>query len=450
MSGAAEVSGRHGLEYTTLFDPGVSLDLDVDTDNNGYINTEANKPRMKWEETNEAQIGKPITYFGPNSPHPEFPSSARYIPLRLTASSELTNGMFSLDWTANLQVEWDEWMLVSGQKYPLSQGEGEDAVLWVMATGATGAAQVNARFWENESAAEPLLVDTVLFAIQDNASHLTDWVIPNEWTIDDETAKTPMPVDGNALGPQKEWTGNNYNRYNKGDAYTKAPISGAFTLAFDVEFDQRLVQPDNGSPYEYTPDGDSRKLGFVANSGIKIGPRVEDPLTDTDTRPEVAILDVVKWVNLAPGGITYFNQESAWNGACPRVAYALGQYYANEPLNKLMSAVVYGGDYAKMADAGHQQPTDWQDYYQILASNYSRMNSFATYENNEYVGSSFRMRVSYSGNSLVVQLAACGTTDWSSVEEVYRDDAFVAPAGSYLSLQSHWGSGVRFSNIMLQ
>jgi hypothetical protein len=56
------------------------------------------------------------------------------------------------------------------------------------------------------------------------------------------------------------------------------------------------------------------------------------------------------------------------------------------------------------------------------------------------------MKISYSDNSLAVQVAKAGTENW---EEVYRNDSFSLPDNSHLLLQSHCGSGVTFSNITL-
>ncbi len=286
----------------------LKIDLDADSDNNGYINTSKNMARMKAEDDMEETMAKPITLFAASSPQPE---SARYEPLRLELS-QLSGMTFSFEYTSGVKVYKiaNGAEMPSGTKYASSEALSE---YWVKAISASAASDsVMVKVWNGAN--EEVGRDTVKFAVQDNASHLTNWVIPNDWTIDGETIKTPMPAVG-AIGPQKEWTGNVgdssilYNKYNKGDAYTKDPVNGAFTLSFTVALDSRQVQPDTNAN-EQEDAKDKHKLSFVANSGVKIGALVTDP--KVDTRYEIAILDVVKWVDMVGGIDGVLHTEDSW------------------------------------------------------------------------------------------------------------------------------------------
>ncbi|MFO7905392.1 MAG: hypothetical protein R6U98_22205 [Pirellulaceae bacterium] len=258
--------------------------------------------------------------------------------------------------------------------------------------------------------------------------------------------KTPMPADGEALGPQAEWTGsqpNDYNLFNKGDAYTKNAVTGPFTLTFDVELDQRFVQPDNGEPHEQTPDGDARLLSFVANSGVKIGAIVEDPLVDTDTREEVAIIDIKRLVDRV-GELDTFNHSSVWDVESGKVSVTYDNItYDAEELTRLLPGILYNlavPSYGDMFDLSvHDnntrvgQPTTWQDYYKILSDFYGFFGD---------LGNPYEMKIENTTSTLTVSVLKDG-----GYVKIYEGSAITGD--SQLHLQCHWGIGVTFSNIVI-
>ena len=410
------------------------VDLDIDSDNNGYINTSANKTRMQAEDQMEAATAKPITFFGNNSPHPE---NSKYIPLRVRVKGG-DDLFWSIHYTPNIAVyeETNNGMSLvpSNYKFPFSshppRNEYKVKAIDNGDSGfPSGLDKIHFVLWDANW--QELERDTVTLKVQDGSS-VADWVIPNDWTIDDTGFKTPMPVEG-AVGPRAEGTGVDYNEYNSGDAYTRAPVQGAFSLSFTVELDPRYVHADyrpKGGDERITAD-DERKLSFVANSGVKIGPI-------NQRYYEVAILDVVGWVNMI-GGLAVLNDPNAWVGDKVHLVDEEGNMrYVEEPLSQLMTAVKYKGNYDDMTDAQGINATGWEDYYKILERHYNRFQA---------LGRTYRMKVEYDGNAtLTVSVAPQGSNAFSTV---YQDKNFqLQGTNNYLHLQSHWGSGVRFTNML--
>ncbi|MGB7347675.1 MAG: hypothetical protein WBD20_25855 [Pirellulaceae bacterium] len=177
--------------------------------------------------------------------------------------------------------------------------------------------------------------------------------------------------------------------------------------------------------------GKGAKLSLVGNSGVKFGANA-----DEFNKPwEVAIKDV-DGLFAEAGGDAAVQTATDANGNVDVVT----PDYAAEPVNRLMTAVVYGGDYKLMKNnpryhihyAQSFKPADASEYYQThLANN------------------------SLSDGLMVIDLKRSGVT-WVLVVtlggvETYRDNNFVPiqpdnPLGE-ISLQSHWGSGVRFNNM---
>jgi len=429
-----------------------AIDLDIDSDNNGYINSDKNVDRRDAEDVMEETVGKPITYFS-DFVHPS--PIAVYIPMKLATADAKPGQSYSFSGSSSLKVlkrtDGEPWggenlswsnsdltEVVGGQKYDLA---GAQEWYYVKAIGAGNSSALDAltcTVWDSDNS--KVQSDTVQFAIQDNSTKLTSWVIPNDWTISGESTKTPMP-HADAVGPQAEWTGLSYNEFNKGDAFTKETVSGSFTLDMTVSFDERQVQPDNNKT-EHTIDGDARKLSFVANSGVKIG-AVMTP-GGVDARYEVALIDVVSWVDKA-GGLEAFNKATAWEDDKVIAKDQDGQAYAKESLRILMPGVFYRAEnFDGIADAAGTTatPGTWEYYYEILARSYRRMESFAN--------GTFQMRVSYASDSngggmLSVGIKAVGANEFETVYTETNPD--FGSGDTRISLQSHWGSGVTFANI---
>jgi hypothetical protein len=165
------------------------------------------------------------------------------------------------------------------------------------------------------------------------------------------------------------------------------------------------------------------KLSFVGNSGVKFGGK------------EVAILDVESMVGKggeaeevpldafdpSQGGYIQSNGNVDTGGA-----------YTTEPLNKLMTGVIYGGDYKKMADWGDSQndPDSAADYFSILENNYDRTNSHIKIDVTLVSGSTYTVNV-YLDNE----------------QQTCYSETLTLTSLATLNLQSHWGSGVIFTNM---
>jgi len=362
-----------------------------------------------------------------------------------------TGRQWSIHYTPNLKVYREEnGQLVHEPTTTLHPAQTGTQVVsyWVEAIGSgptgfpSGLDKIHVVLWDSND--QEVGRDTVVLKVQDNSTHFTDWVIPNEWTIDAAQFKTPVPVEG-AVGPQREWTGKDYNAYNKGDAYTRVEIEGAFTLTFDVKLDGRFVQPDTNAD-EFTPNGDQRKLSFVANSGVKIGPLVTDPASDP--RKEVAIIDIKRLVDRV-GGLGTFNNPSVWQGPNHdkvKLDYG-GVSYVAEELTRLLPGVEYNLPFLRynemfdlsVADSSTKVrvPGTWQDCYKILQDSYSFFGA---------LGDSYQMKVQWTGSVLTVSVRRHGSVDYT---KVYEGTPPGIGAANRLHVQSHWGSGVEFSSIYI-
>ena len=75
--------------------------IGIDSDNNGYINTNKNTDRMLAEDKMEGSTAKPITYFPGHLQN--IPDDYKHVPLRVTAA--LGNAThFSFHYTDNIAV----------------------------------------------------------------------------------------------------------------------------------------------------------------------------------------------------------------------------------------------------------------------------------------------------------------------------------------------------------
>ncbi len=442
------VSGKGTSEQTVLRVLGMSVDLDIDSDNNGYVNTvntAANDYRASAEDNLEESTAKPITYFGCTLDD----ATMAYVPISLAFDTLSNDSEFSL-WFDSTKLEIStandgtgttitsgDWMDVSGS-----------VEYYVKATATSGCdltimAKLRSDLGGTLATEAVVDVDRVLVAIQDNSTQMTDWVVPNGWLINaNDSVTTPTPTDEDAVGPQKEWTDLNSNSYNKGDAYTKDDVTDEFTLAFTVALGSRYVQADNNGT-QYTVDGDSRKLSFVANSGVKIGDCVVDPVQNSDTRDEIAIFDVERMVERF-GGLTTFQSSAAIGGGVVDITYD-GVDYVNENLTQLLPCVPYNlptSRYNEIYDLSVADnttkvtlPTTWEDYYQVLKDFYDFFSA---------LGDTYQMKIENTSSSLVVSVRAVGAQDYI---KVYEGPAYT---GDYrLHLQAHWGSKVTFSGISL-
>jgi hypothetical protein len=346
-----------------------AVDLDIDSDNNGYINDPGKNAAAAFKENQmEESVPKPITFFGNDSPHPV---SARRIPATLRITNSVSGRQWSIHYTPNLKVYREEnGQLVHEPTTTLHPAQtGTQAVsYWVEAIGSgptgfpSGLDKIHVVLWDSND--QEVGRDTVVLKVQDNVQHITEWVIPNDWRIDGETLTTPTPEEplsypeqsGKTLGPQIEGTGRDYNVYNKGDAYTRAAYPNGFEIKVAYEFTTGYVQAD--TKRDQLLDGsqgtDARKVSFVANSGIKFGPLTDGTI---DSRYEVAIIDLHNWLGLTSGVQSLLIDPKGkildYNGPAPNVFEA-------EDLNRLLPGILYAGQYTGLTDAdGFPDPSTW-------------------------------------------------------------------------------------------
>lgn len=157
----------------------------------------------------------------------------------------------------------------------------------------------------------------------------------------------------------------------------------------------------------------------MGNSGVKFA------------GTEVAILDVNSMVGLG-GGVDEFDPSQGGyiqsNGNVNT-----GGAYETEPLNKLMTGVIYNGSYGSMKDyqdVDPEYPPTAQDFYDTLVNNNDRANGHMKIVVSLVSGSTYTVNV-YLDN----EEATC-----------YSETVTLTSLGA-LDLQSHWGSGVIFSNM---
>lgn len=104
--------------------------------------------------------------------------------------------------------------------------------------------------------------------------------------------------------------------------------------------------------------------------------------------------------------------------------------YKQEPVNKLMNAVIYGGDYEKMTDnpVKPNAPANAQQYFDTIKNNMARTAGTMIIELVQ-VNAKWRFTIKLDGVA------------------TYQDDDFNPGTVGNLNVQSHWGSGVRFKNM---
>ena len=185
--------------------------------------------------------------------------------------------------------------------------------------------------------------------------------------------------------------------------------------------------------------------GFVANSGVKFNNR----------ELEAAILDVKGYVALG-GGLANFDPAQGGTNVladgkvdidkkaavdvthdfvdiADEATFFAGRPFEARDLNLLMSGVEYGGNYANMKDTGFADPKEYpgpedaMEFYAALKKNHDRTNAkikVDVYKENGV----FQLRIYLDGELTYKQSIA----SWQA---------------SPLWIQSHWGSGVKFSSM---
>jgi hypothetical protein len=225
-------------------------------------------------------------------------------------------------------------------------------------------------------------------------------------------------------------------------SWTTGPstIGGTYPDGFVMEFDYSFETSRNPQWGYVQAAGHPKKLSFVGNSGIKFG-----VLEYNDKPFEAAILDVDSVVGLG-GSLGAFEYNPVTGTGINddgevaiRINPADPPTYVTEPLNRLMTGVRYGGDYEFMADNSWRlenpprAPASAAEFYSTLVSNYNRPND--------------HMKIDVTR---IDQSVYYGVDIYLDGEEepCYSEYVRLKEAGiGALAVQSHWGSGVIFSNM---
>ncbi|GAA4446083.1 hypothetical protein GCM10023156_06430 [Novipirellula rosea] len=223
---------------------------------------------------------------------------------------------------------------------------------------------------------------------------------------------TPVPdydSDGNgSLDAAQKWDGAG----SIWDSFSTKGYANGFELEANYVFDRSRGDGTHGYVQAYRGTGASigRRLSFVGNSGVKFG----------NGEIEAAIIDNDAFDSMAGGlEVANFNGETV-----------TGTPYYEEPLNKLMTGVRYGGSYDDMTDTGKVTPLNSSAYHSTHESNLARANSRIAVRAQRLAPSLFRISVSINGVL------------------TYEEDRQMTV--DRFRLQSHWGSGLDFSSLTIK
>jgi hypothetical protein len=322
-------------------------------------------------------------------------------------------------------------------------------------------------------------MSTVVFKARET---LSKWYVPSGWEIgDDNSLTTIVPVAG-AVSPKTEGSSYTANEKN-GYVVSKDTYENGFKLTFTYSFirngDNGYVQPDTNAN-EKIDDGDTKKISFVGNSGIKLG-SFQGASSGVF---EVAILDtkaMVDRVSVINDGKTYTKKDAFkhWTkvtgldyAGVPAQANGVVKF-TNEFINKnsfekvtqLMNAIGYGDtldnniyDYFT-ASSGSE---NWWKLYETLVNNYDhcdpngnaieiywkpdidpttgkkletgKLEVYLNFETEESKPNKVWKKY-YSKNGVKI------TGSTSATNPVTLD--------GHIYIQTHWGSGVMFKNLII-
>jgi len=223
-------------------------------------------------------------------------------------------------------------------------------------------------------------------------------------------------------------------------------------MEFDYSFEIHGNKDDKTGYVQAEPEQDKplqKKVSFVGNSGVKFGKyRLRNPdgtfkLDKYGKQQwkdfEINILDVRAMADRA-GGLGDLKSKIERSGSSAQIAVA---GYKAEDVNTLMTGVRYGGDYKCMNDWGGtalpapNPPTTVDDYYSILKNNATHTKSDDADSKDNHM--KIEVVKDNAPNKFTV-------TVWVNNQPTYQESGIVMAIG-FPHLQSHWGSGVVYSNL---
>ena len=440
-----EIPALDGYDGVCVSDPVLgTVDLDTDSDNNGYINN----VHADDEEFIESRVGKRITYI-PNAQG--VPDDYIYTALRLKVTCPDTTDVYvSFHYTENLEVyektSSGQYVLIpKNTKVPYGSNVPTTVTFeeryYVKAVGAnsntgfaSGLDKVHFVLWKRDSQDAPptheIARDTVCFSVQDGTKR-PEWIVPNGWEISaDGDLTTPTPYDG-AVGPKDEGSGVDSNG---GDAYYKLSddqLQAGFTISFDFSFVRNTsltdmtgeypfgyLQPDSGASGagkgdEIINNLDYRKMSFFGNSGIKIGNR-EVQIFDSRSFYDAFSIDV----NSFAGSYIKPQFDNTNN------------YYED---GGLFYNFLSGSCYGQMGS-----PTSPLDEF-------SGMLNLLNESGTQHMEIELKPK---TVNSAIVYDVSVFLNDVGVFEDVWDHVSVSIPSDQpRIYIQSHWGSGVRIMNV---
>ncbi|MDD3470689.1 MAG: hypothetical protein PHE53_12035, partial [Thermoguttaceae bacterium] len=229
---------------------------------------------------------------------------------------------------------------------------------------------------------------------------------------------------------------------DNGGPYLKSvnKYENGFEMTFDYAFDRT-----RGDQYGYVQvdtnnsgagdSSDTRKVSFVANSGIKLG-GIGGASAGI---PEVAIIDTYSMVMKAFSFLEVSVGENgptddqlanllSLNGQIGGTVNGNGTFN-NEPLNTLLNGVRYGGDYVNMTNFNNS-------YVALLRAAINRDE-----------GGSGHMKIVWNPNQDEEDQSLRNLlTVYINDTQVYTQGG-VSMGDGYIYVQTHWGSGVTISNV---
>ncbi|MDR1479701.1 MAG: hypothetical protein LBJ00_12270, partial [Planctomycetaceae bacterium] len=287
-------------------------------------------------------------------------------------------------------------------------------------------------------------VDEINFDVQESllnvANDAYEWVIPCAWKIEpvngDKTITTPTPATADTIGPKKEgslpqvFDATGKDTTKNGDAETISTYADGFTLELDFSFvrnteqgyPQGYIRPDIPNQDEQDNNADRLQMDFCGNSGVKIFGVYEIQIFDTQALVDGMLID---------------SAEKVENGLITDQTIG-ARTYKGTAVDKVTSGIPYG--------KSNKATKDYTYDDLIAAKNAQLATNHVKIEFKKNTNDSFRIRV-FMNNAVVPFFENLNVTN--GTDRAGTELATLPTEKKKLYLQSHWGSGVTFSNIVI-